>query len=68
MPHWLMVVSIYMHFSTYSYTPLFIDQCKLEAVPGVPERCATKLEPSLRGGSYIDQLIILNLPSLFYNT
>ena len=39
-----------------------LDQCKLE---GVQWR-ATKLVPSLRDKSYIDQLTSLNLPSLLY--
>ena len=40
-----------------------LDQCKLE---GVQWR-ETKLVPSLRDESYIDQLTSLNLPSLLYS-
>ena len=39
-----------------------LDQCKLEGV----QWHATKLIPSLRDESYIDQLTSLNLPSLLY--
>ena len=38
-----------------------LDQHKLEGV----QRRATKLVPSLRDKSYIDQLTSVNLPSLF---
>ena len=53
-----------LEYGNVIWGPHYIsDQRKLEGA----QQYATKLVPSLRDDSYINRLIILNLPSLLYN-